>query len=240
MADVPHRVPAAIYKAGMFDSLRVRDFRYLWFSNLAATFAMQMQMVARGWLIYDMTQSALALTWVMLSFLLPSFLFSLLGGVLADRLHKKPIMITSEILNAIATNILAAIIWRGEVTFWHFIYFGAFNGTVLAMSMPARTSGARVVGRDSMVDGVAERRIQPVAHPGSLAGVLIAVFAGNSNTSMRGVGIVYFVLAALYVVAVASTTRHYRGAPSSAARPPHSRMCTKASATCAMSRSSSA
>ena len=74
---------------GMFASLAVRDFRFLWFSNLAATFAMQMQMVARGWLIYDMTNSPLALTWVMLSFMLPMFLFSLAGGVVADRARKK-------------------------------------------------------------------------------------------------------------------------------------------------------
>jgi len=218
MTDVPHRAPPALYRRGMFDSLKVRDFRYLWFSNLAATFAMQMQMVARGWLIYDMTNSPLALTWVMLSFLLPSFLFSLLGGVIADRLHKKPIMITSQILNAIATVILAIIIWRGDVTFWHFIYFGAFNGTVLAISMPARTSLIpEVVGRESMVNAMALQsatfNLSRILGP-ALAGGLIALFAGGDTTSMRGVGIVYFVLAALYVVAVASTSRlHYRGAP---------------------------
>ena len=64
------RADTTLYKAGMFDSLKIRDFRFLWVSSLCATFAMQMQMVARGWLIYDMTSSPLALTWVMLSFML--------------------------------------------------------------------------------------------------------------------------------------------------------------------------
>lgn len=48
--------------AGMFQSLRLPDFRLLWVANLVASFAMQMQMVARGWLIYDITSSPLALT----------------------------------------------------------------------------------------------------------------------------------------------------------------------------------
>ena len=60
----------------MFSSLANRDFRYLWIGNLGATFAMQMQMVARGWLIYDMTRSPMDLAWVMLSFSLPMILFS--------------------------------------------------------------------------------------------------------------------------------------------------------------------
>ena len=97
---------------------------------------MQMQIVARGWLTYDMTTSAIALSMVMLSFMAPSVVFSLFGGVIADRMKKKPIMLISQFLNAIATGLLAWIIFTDQITFWHFIYFGLFNGTVLSMSMP--------------------------------------------------------------------------------------------------------
>ena len=119
---------------GTFASLNFRDFRLLWFGNIAATFAMQMQMVARGWLIYDMTSSPMALTWVMLSFMLPSVVFSLAGGVIADRLRKRSIMIVSGVdEHQRRPQCLAAIVYAGDVTFWHFIYFGVFNGTVLAL-----------------------------------------------------------------------------------------------------------
>ena len=129
---------ATVFRSGMFSSLQIRDFKLLWISNLAASFAMQMQMVARGWLIYDMTGSPLDLTWVMLAFMLPSLVFSLAGGVIADRMRKKSIMVTSQLLNTVATVLLATIIYNGDVTFAHFIYFGLFNGTVLSFSMPAR------------------------------------------------------------------------------------------------------
>ena len=78
---------------GMFASLFFRDFTLIWFSGIAGLFAMNMQIMARGWLIYDITGSAMDLTWVMLSFMAPSLFFSLLGGVIADRLKKKPIII---------------------------------------------------------------------------------------------------------------------------------------------------
>ena len=140
----------------MFQSLAIRDFRYLWMGSVCASFAMQMQIVARGWLIYDMTSSPMALTWVMLSFMLPSFLFSLGGGVIADRARKKAIMIISQSLNTAATVLLAWIVVTDQVTFWHFIYFGLFNGTVLAISMPARSSVTpEIVGDENLVNAMA-------------------------------------------------------------------------------------
>ncbi|HIG42979.1 MAG: MFS transporter [bacterium] len=207
-----------IYKAGMFDSLKIRDFRFLWVSTLCATFAMQMQMVARGWLIYDMTSSPLALTWVMLSFMLPSFLFSLVGGVIADRLQKKPIMIASQILNTIATVLLAYIIYSGQVTFTHFILFGLFNGTILAFSMPARSALIpEVVGQDNLVNAMALQsatfNLSRILGP-ALAGGMIAVFAAGDTTSTRGVGIVFFVIAGMYLTSVIVTSMlHYKGDP---------------------------
>jgi len=202
----------------MFSSLSFRDFRLLWFGNIAATFAMQMQMVARGWLIYDMTASPMALTWVMLSFMLPSVVFSLAGGVIADRLRKRSIMIISGSLNTIATAALAFIIYVGDATFWHFIYFGVFNGTVLALSMPARASVTpEIVGRDQVVNAMALQsatfNLSRIVGP-TLAGGLIALFASGDTTSARGVGIVIFAVAGLYAVSVLCTALiHYQGKP---------------------------
>ena len=76
---------------------------------------MQMRSIAQGWLIYDLTSSPLALTWVMLSFIVPSAIFSLIGGVVADRVSKN-IMIYSQLINAISTFILAYMVFVGEVT----------------------------------------------------------------------------------------------------------------------------
>ena len=202
----------------MFSSLAIRDFRFLWLSSLAASFAMQMQMVARGWLIYDMTSSPLALTWVMLSFMLPSFLFSLAGGLIADRMRKKSIMVVSQLLNTAATALLATIVYLGDVTFWHFIWFGLFNGTVLSISMPARFSVApEIVGRERVVNAMALQsstfNLSRILGP-ALAGGLIALFAAGDTTSTAGVGLVFYVIAGLSLVSVLCTALlRYRGDP---------------------------
>jgi MFS family permease len=170
---------------------------------------MQMQMVARGWLIYDMTSSPMALTWVMLSFMLPSVVFSLVGGVLADRVHKRSVMIVAQVLNTAATVVMAVMIYTDNITFWDFIYFGVFNGTLLALSMPARSAmGPEIVGREHMVNAMALQsatfNLSRILGP-AIAGGLIALLAAASTSSMESVGIVFFVIAALYTVSIGCT-----------------------------------
>ncbi len=99
---------------------------------------MNMQIIARGWMVYTLTSSAMDLAWVTLSFTIPTIAFSLWGGVVADRLPKKRIIVSAQMLNSVATIFMALIIFSDSVTFWDFIWFGFFNGTILALSMPAR------------------------------------------------------------------------------------------------------
>ena len=209
---------ATFYPRGTFSSLMLADFRYVWLSNLSASFAMQMEMVARGWLIYDMTRSPLALTWVMLSTMLPSVLFSLVGGVIADRMGKKRIIITAQMLSTAAMFVLATIVYQGHVTFWHFIWFGLFNGTVMSLSMPARSSIIpELVGRRYVVNAMALQtstfNLSRILGP-TLAGALIAAFAAGDTTSTTGVGIVYYVIGGLFTTSIIATSMmRYRRNP---------------------------
>ena len=195
-------------KQRMFSSLANRDFRYLWFGSLAASFAMQMQMVARGWLIYDMTQSPIQLAWVMMSFSLPMILFSLFGGVAADRLTKKSVMIASQFANCLGTFALAGIVITGNIEFWHFIVFGVFNGAIMSFSMPARQAVIpEIVGDDQLVNAVAlnsaTMNLSRVLGP-AIAGVIIALLAGGDTSSHFAVGVVFMTNAALYLISVAT------------------------------------
>ena len=190
----------------MFSSLANRDFRYLWIGNVAATFAMQMQMVARGWLIYDMTRSPMDLAWVMMSFSLPMILFSLFGGVAADRLTKKWVMVVTQSANTASTVWLAAIVITGNVEFWHFIAFGVFNGSILSFSMPARQAVIpEIVGEAQLGNAIAlssaTMNLSRVLGPG-IAGAIIALVAGGDTTSHFGVGVVFMVNAFLYLLSV--------------------------------------
>lgn len=195
---------------GMFASLVHRDYRLLWAANFAATFAMQMSQVARGWLVYAMTGSAVKLAWVTLSFLAPSIFFSLVGGVLADRVPKRRIMVLAQSVNCASTLVLALIVYGGAIQFWHFIAFGLLNGTVLSLSMPARQSIIpAIVGERFIFNAIAlssaSMNLSRVLGP-TVAGVTIAWVAGGDTSSTFGVSIVFFVIAVLYGAAAFGTS----------------------------------
>ena len=193
----------------IYSVLAVPNFRWLWIGSLGSSFAMNMQIIARGWFVYDLTSSAMDLAWVTLSFMLPSVLFSLYGGVLADRLPKRSLIVFAQTLNAAATLVMAWIIFSGNVVFWDFIWFGFFNGTVLALSMPARQAFVpELIPQPLIFTAMALNttcwNLSRIVGP-ALAGLLIAWLAGGDKQSAFGVGIVYTVIASLYLASALTT-----------------------------------
>ena len=188
----------------MFASLKVPDYLYLWIGMAGAAFAMNMQLVAQGWLVYEMTVSSMKLAWVTIAFMFPQVVFSLVGGVLADRFKKKPVIMWAQMLNGVATLVMAYIVLYGNVTFFDFIWVGIVNGSVLALSIPARTAfipelvGERLMF-NAMAFNTAAWNLARILGP-ALAGFMIAIFAGGDTTSEFGVGLVYLVLSVLYFV----------------------------------------
>lgn len=190
--------------AGTLASLAYRDYAWLFVGQTASSLAMNMQMVARGWLVFAMTNSPIKLAWVTLAFMLPQAVFSLYGGVLADRLSKRAIQIVAQGLNCAATLAMAAIILTGNASYEAFIVFGFFNGTVLALSMPARSAmipdlvPASLVF-NAMALSTSSMNLTRILGP-LVAGLLIAVLAAGDKTSAFGVGIVYLMIAAQYAL----------------------------------------
>ena len=207
MATTDNELPIENVKS-VFASLRVNDYKYLSVGLLGSAFALNMQLIAQGWMVYEMTSSAIKLTWVTLSFMIPQVVFSLLGGVLADRFAKKLIIAWAPFINGIATLFMALIIFSGNADFSAFLVIGFLNGTALALSMPARTAFIpEVVGEDLVFNAMAfnsacwnlARIVGPAA-----AGFIIAIFADGNTTSSFGVGLVYVILSLLYFVSAVS------------------------------------
>ena len=207
MATLDDDLPQENVKS-VFASLRVNDYKYLSIGLLGSAFALNMQLIAQGWMVYEMTSSAMKLTWVTLSFMIPQVVFSLLGGVLADRFSKKPIIGWAPFINGLATLVMALIIFSGKADFSAFLVIGFLNGTVLALSMPARTAFIpELVGEELIFNAMAfnsacwnlARIVGPAA-----AGFIIAVFAEGNTTSGFGVGLVYAILSLLYFVSAFS------------------------------------
>jgi len=124
-----------------FQSFQYRDYRWLWLGTFFSFMAVGMQQVTRGWLVLRLTDdSPFALALVMMSFALPLTFVSILGGVLADRIPRRHIILLSQSGNAILTLLLAILDMTGLILFWHLLVIGVCNGTLAAFNMPSRQS----------------------------------------------------------------------------------------------------
>lgn len=144
------------------------------------------------------------LGWVTMSFMLPTVLFALWGGALADRVRKRRIIVAAQLLNTLATLLMAAIVLSGRVGFWDFIWFGFFNGAVLALSMPARQAFVPELVSErliftAMALNTTSWNLSRILGP-AFAGLMIAVLADGDTGSTGAVGVLYLLIAGLYLL----------------------------------------
>jgi MFS family permease len=131
-------MPASVSNA--FRSLSNRNFRYLWFGQLLSATAMHADMVARGWLVWDLTGSSATVGWVLGARALPMLVLGLFGGVAADRFERKRLLMIIQIWTMLMHAIMAALLLSGMIELWH-VYVLAFGlGAGMAMNQPVRTS----------------------------------------------------------------------------------------------------
>jgi len=196
-----------------FASLRNRDYRWLWLSTIAFFGGIQMQVVARGWLVYELTNSPFALGMVSAAFGLPLLLFSLLGGTVADRVAKRNLIILSQVGNSAVTLVIAVLIATGNIEFWHLVGAAAATGIGFIFIAPGRMALiSELVRPKQLLNAIAlsssGTNLTRIVAP-ALAGALLAVIGTDG---------VYYLVVAFYLVSVVCMSRIPRGA-APAARP---------------------
>jgi MFS family permease len=154
-------------------------YRSYWYGNQANTLVMQMQMVANGYLAFTLTGSATDLGLVAFASSLPMLLFSPLGGVLADRLQKRKLLLLIQAVQCLISLVIGVLVALDRIEYWHLLLSAALQGVSFAVMMPTRQSWIpQLVRREDLTSALAlnnagmnaSRVIGP-----SLAGVLIAV-----------------------------------------------------------------
>jgi MFS family permease len=121
-----------------YHALRHRDFRWLWLSQFVSLIGSQMQVVAINWHIYLLTHSALALGFVGLTRVVPLILFSLWGGIVADRHDRRRVMFVAQSTMAVVSLGLAALAAQGQAAVWTIYALNAAQAAASAFDNPAR------------------------------------------------------------------------------------------------------
>src|SRR5271155_31639 len=159
-------------------ALRHRNFQLFFSGQLISLIGTWMQSVAQSWLVYRLTGSALLLGSVGFASQIPVFLFAPLGGITADRLNRRHIVIATQTAAMVLAFILAVLTLTGKVHVWHVFVLASLLGVVNAFDIPGRQSFlVDMVGKDDLMNAIAlnssmfngARVIGP-----AIAGILVA------------------------------------------------------------------
>src|SRR5262249_31089958 len=113
-----------------FQALANRPFRTLWYGMIASYMAMQMSLIARGYLAFHLSGSATQLGLVAGARALPQLLLSPFGGVAADRVDKRKLLVATQIATSAIGVVTALLVVAGIVAIWQLIVLGLLEGAV--------------------------------------------------------------------------------------------------------------
>jgi len=178
-----------------FAALRIPAYRLYFGALLGQMAAMNMQMVARSWFMYELTDSITMLVVVGLGSALPMLTVSLFGGVLADRMKKKTILLTGQLATGAVALGVAVSITVGTISWVHLFVAGFLQGLIMSLMMPARQALIyELVGEEVLMNAIA---LYSAAM--NLLRLMAPAFAGFFIALWNIEG-VYYITAALYAV----------------------------------------
>ncbi len=192
--------------AGRFSALRHRDFRLYWVGFVIAVSGQQMQWMIEGWLIYQLSGSAVLLGVHGIVQFIPSTALTLFGGALADKFDQRKLLIAMQLLFVVVLGALSALGLAGVLTAWHVIVGGFALSAIGSFEGPARQAMfPHLVPRDSMPSAVGlNAMIHPATRVGSpVIGGLVSAFVLDVSDSASVAGGVVFAITALAVVVYA-------------------------------------
>ncbi|MCL4850674.1 MAG: MFS transporter [Bryobacteraceae bacterium] len=123
--------------AATFRAFRYRDFAILWCGACTSSIGTWMQKVAQSWLVYQLSNDAFLLGLDAFLGEIPILLFSMVGGVVADRKDRRMVLIGSQIVQMLSAATLAALYATGYLEIWHILCLSFTSGFAQAFGGPA-------------------------------------------------------------------------------------------------------
>ena len=149
--------PARRWSAAQtFAALRYPNYRLWFIGQLVSLVGTWMQSTAQGYLIFELTHSPAYLGYVGFAAGAPSWLFMLYGGLVADRVSRRKLLVITQLAMLLLAFILAGLTWTGLVQPWHIIALALALGTANAFDAPARVSFLlELIDREDLTNAVA-------------------------------------------------------------------------------------
>jgi MFS family permease len=175
----------------MARALRNPNFRLFWSGNFLSNIGTWMQNVAQGWLVLLLTNSAFWLGVVGFAGSIPFLIFTLFGGVIADRVDKRRLLLVTQTVMMMLAFLLAALAWFKVITVWEVAAIAFMNGVAMSMNAPSyQAMVPRLVKREDLTNAIALNSAQfnmsRILGP-TLGGYAMAIFGVAGNFFLNGV-----------------------------------------------------
>ena len=178
MAVTGRSVPSRVRSLRTFQAFQNRQFRLLWPANLFNNISRWSQMTLLAWLVLELTESPWRVSLVGACGFAPTLVLGAIGGLLADRVDRKRLLMVTQTANLIVTVVMTVVLFTGRVEFWHAYIVILANGTGSALDFPSRRSIVHdLMGRSGVTNAIAVDSMgmhaSRMAGP-ALAGLLIS------------------------------------------------------------------
>ena len=186
------------FARGPLRAFRSRDYSLYWVASVLSIMSHMMLFIFRGWLALELTDSAFMVAAVATAGELPSLILSMPGGILADRISRRAILIGAEAVTVVILVVFALLLALDQITIWHVFVLTALAGAAFAIGIPARTAIVpNLVPREDIANGVA---LSSIMFSG---GMLVGPATAGWLLASAGPSVGFLVAAAVSVVSVA-------------------------------------
>ena len=177
--------PGGVARGHLLSPLRHRDFRRLWSGMTLSLVGDGAFLVAMTWQVYLLSNAPTALAFVGIAMSVPTIVLLLVGGAVSDRIDRRRLMVTSDLVRAAAVGLLAVLTLTGALELWHVVAVCAVYGSATAFFNPAfdaivpdllpATQLAQANALDQLVRPIAFRLLGP-----AIGGWLVAGLGAGS------------------------------------------------------------
>ena len=193
------------FLARTFRAFRYRDFRLMWMGACASTIGTFVQQFAQSWLVYDLTKDPFYLGLDLFLGQLPIMMFSLFGGVFADRLDRRKMLLTSQYIQMVCAFLLALLFLLHIVKVWHILTLSFLVGIGQSFGGPAYSALLpTLVGPEDLSNAIAMNSIQfniaRILGP-TIGGLAYATLGATWCFALNGVSFLA-VIASLFMIHV--------------------------------------
>ncbi len=186
---------------GAFAALSYPNYRLWFFGQMTSLFGTWMQSTAQGYLVFELTRSPAYLGYVSFASGAAMWVFTLYGGVIADRVPRRSLLVVTQGLSMALAFILSALTFTGVVAPWHIVVLAFSLGVVNAFDVPARQSFViEMVGREDLTNAIALNSTMfnaAVAAGPAVGGITYALFGPGWCFAVNGVSFVAVIAALL-------------------------------------------